>query len=79
VKNIQYTDSRGVPHLRMDDEFLCHKNGIEEMIYHINYSLTFAFLQWAVYHSLHWHRITESFHDRIGTGQPDTSYGAAEG
>jgi predicted secreted hydrolase len=29
MKNIQYTTSPGVPHLRMEDEFLCHKNGSE--------------------------------------------------
>lgn len=29
MKNVQYTASRGVPHLKMEDEFLCHKTGSE--------------------------------------------------
>ncbi len=29
MKNIQYTTSPGIPHLSMDEEFPCHKNGPE--------------------------------------------------
>jgi predicted secreted hydrolase len=29
MPNIQYTASPGVPHLGLEDEFLCHKDGSE--------------------------------------------------